>query len=78
MTRPVSVISRGALSDPYPGDIIPERRAKSSWSAERHQIGLSGDITPDSLATSPGICIKNRRMPEKVEHRLAEIIRFAC
>jgi hypothetical protein len=39
----------------YPGDIIPERRAKSSRNAERHQIGLAGDIIPDSRATSPGI-----------------------
>ena len=34
---------------------IPERRAKSSRNAERHQIGLVGDIIPDSRATSPGI-----------------------
>jgi len=39
----------------YPGDIIPERWAKSSRNAERHQIGLAGDIIPDSRATSPGI-----------------------
>jgi len=42
----------------YPGDIIPERWAKSSRNAERHQIGLAGDIIPDSRATSPGISIK--------------------
>jgi hypothetical protein len=39
----------------YPGDIIPERRAKSSRNAERHQIGLASNIIPDSRATSPGI-----------------------
>jgi hypothetical protein len=39
----------------YPGDIIPEQRAKSSRNTERHQIGLVGDIIPDSRATSPGI-----------------------
>src|SRR5271170_6555388 len=46
--------SRDAL---YPGDIIPERRAKSSRNAERDQIGMVGDIIPDSRATSPGIRI---------------------
>jgi len=45
----------------YPGDIIPERWAKSSRNAERHQIGLAGDIIPDSRATSPGISTPNRR-----------------
>ena len=39
----------------YPGDIIPERWAKSSRNDERHQIGLAGDIIPDSRATSPGL-----------------------
>ena len=39
----------------YPGDIIPEQRAKSSRNTERHQIGLVGDIIPDSRATSLGI-----------------------
>jgi hypothetical protein len=29
--------SRGAA---YPGEIIPEWRAKSSWNAERDQIGM--------------------------------------
>jgi hypothetical protein len=43
--RPSAVASR----------FIPERRAKSSRNAERHQIGLAGDIIPDSRATSPGI-----------------------
>jgi hypothetical protein len=43
------------LTAAYPGDIIPERRAKSSWNAQRHQIGLAGDIIPDSRATSSGI-----------------------
>jgi phage antirepressor YoqD-like protein len=36
-------------------DIIPEWRAKSSRNAERHQIGILGDIIADSRATSPGI-----------------------
>jgi len=40
---------------PYPGDIIPEWRAKSSRNAERHQIGMAGEIISDSRATSPGI-----------------------
>src|ERR1700747_2464483 len=44
--------SRGAA---YPGEIIPEWRAKSSWNAERDQIGMVGDIIADSRATSPGI-----------------------
>lgn len=44
--------SRGAA---YPGEIIPEWRAKSSWKAERDQIGMVGDIIADSRATSPGI-----------------------
>src|SRR5271163_4550336 len=44
--------SRDALQ---PGDFIPEWRAKSSRNAERHQIGMVGDIIPDSRATSPGI-----------------------
>src|SRR5271155_6074043 len=38
-----------------PGEIIPECRAKSSRNAERHQIGMLGDIIADSRATSPGI-----------------------
>ena len=38
----------------YPSDIISEWLAKSSRSAERHQIGLVGDIIPDSRATSLG------------------------
>jgi len=33
---------------PEPGDIIPEYRAKSSRNAERHQIGMVGDIIADS------------------------------
>src|SRR5215468_8247603 len=44
--------SRGVA---YPSDIIPEFRAKSSWNAERDQIGMLGEIIPDSRATSPGI-----------------------
>src|SRR5262249_38710539 len=44
--------SRGAA---YPGEIIPEWRAKSSWNAERDQIGMVGDIIANSRATSPGI-----------------------
>jgi hypothetical protein len=40
-----------------PGEIIPECRAKSSRNAERHQIGMVGDISADSRATSPGIRI---------------------
>jgi hypothetical protein len=44
--------SRGAA---YPVEIIPEWRAKSSWNAERDQIGMVGDIIADSRATSPGI-----------------------
>jgi hypothetical protein len=39
----------------YPGDIIPEWPAKSFRNAERHQIGLAGDIIADSRATSVGI-----------------------
>jgi hypothetical protein len=47
---------RGAVPNAlYPGDIIPERQAKSSRNAERHHLGLAGDIIPDSRATSPGI-----------------------
>lgn len=42
--------SRGAA---YPGEIIPEWRAKSSWNAERDQIGMVSDIIADSRATSP-------------------------
>ena len=38
-----------------PGEIIPEWWAKSSRNAERDQIGMLGDIIPDSRATSPGI-----------------------
>src|SRR5271154_2106638 len=41
----------------YPGDIIPEWRAKSSRNAERDQIGTVSDIISDSRATSPGIRI---------------------
>jgi hypothetical protein len=44
--------SRGAA---YPGEIIPECRAKSSRNAERDQIGTLGDIIPDSRATCAGI-----------------------
>ena len=36
---------------------IPERRAKSSRNAERHQIGMAGEIIPESRATSVGISI---------------------
>jgi hypothetical protein len=39
----------------YPGDIIPERWAKSSRNAKRHQIGLASNIIPDSWTASPGI-----------------------
>jgi hypothetical protein len=39
----------------YPSEIIREWWAKSSRNAERHQIGLMGDIIADSRATSPGI-----------------------
>jgi hypothetical protein len=34
---------------------FPQWRAKSSRNAERDQIGMMGDIIPDSRATSPGI-----------------------
>src|SRR5271165_489457 len=44
--------SRDAL---YPGDFIPESRAKSSRNAERHQIGMVREIIPESRATSVGI-----------------------
>jgi hypothetical protein len=44
--------SRGVA---YPSEIIPEWRAKSSWNAERDQIGMLGEIIADSRATSPGI-----------------------
>src|SRR5215208_719410 len=44
--------SRDALQ---PGDFIPEWRAKSSRNAERHQIGMPGEIIPESRATSVGI-----------------------
>src|SRR5271155_4073176 len=44
--------SRDAL---YPGDFIPECRAKSSRNSERHQVGMVGEIIPESRATSPGI-----------------------
>src|SRR5271166_5053510 len=46
---------RASRDAAYPGDIIPEWRAKSSRNAERDQIGLVGDIISDSRATSPGI-----------------------
>jgi hypothetical protein len=46
--------SRGAV---YPGEIIPEWRAKSSWNAERDQIGMVGDI----------IAIRGRLPPEMIE-----------
>ncbi|MGA8758666.1 MAG: PEP-CTERM sorting domain-containing protein, partial [Stellaceae bacterium] len=39
----------------YPGDFIPESRAKSSRNAERHQIGMVREIIPESRATSVGI-----------------------
>ena len=44
--------SRDAL---YPGDFIPECRAKSSRNSERHQIGMAGEIIPECRATSVGI-----------------------
>ena len=44
--------SRGASQ---PGDFIPEWRAKSSRNAERDQIGMVGEIIPESRATSVGI-----------------------
>src|SRR6516164_5414795 len=46
---------RASRDAAYPGDIIPEWRAKSSRNAGRNQIGLVGDIIPDSRATSSGI-----------------------
>ncbi|HEY6996271.1 MAG TPA: hypothetical protein VH397_21425, partial [Xanthobacteraceae bacterium] len=54
---------RGAVPNAlYPGDIIPERQAKSSRNAERHHLGLAGDIIPDSRATSPGISMAPTEM----------------
>jgi hypothetical protein len=44
--------SRGASQ---PGDFIPEWRATSNRNAERHQIGMVGEIIPESRATSVGI-----------------------
>jgi hypothetical protein len=46
---------RASRDAAYPGEIIPEWWAKSSRNAERDQIGMVGDIIPDSRATSPGI-----------------------
>jgi hypothetical protein len=46
---------RASRDATYPGDIIPEWRAKSSRNAERHQIGMGGEIIPESRATSVGI-----------------------
>jgi hypothetical protein len=61
---------RGALATAaYPGDIIPERPAKSSRNAERHQIVLAGDIIPDSRATSPGISRMGHVFREDVGRR---------
>jgi hypothetical protein len=70
-TRRIGILSAGIRSpvqkakgaDPnrasrglaYPSEIIPEWRAKSSRNAERHQIGMLGDIIADSRATSSGI-----------------------
>jgi hypothetical protein len=56
--EPLSFRQDGGLAPSvYPGDIIPEQRAKSSRNTERHQIEMGGDIIPDSRATSPGISI---------------------
>jgi hypothetical protein len=56
--------SRGAA---YPSEIIPECRAKSFWNAERHQIGMLGDIIADSRATCPGIA--REALSRKGEYR---------
>src|SRR5215469_2008348 len=49
--------NRGSRGVAYPSEIIPECRAKSSWNAERDQIGMLSDIIADSRATSLGIRI---------------------
>ena len=46
---------RASRDAAYPSDIIPEWWAKSSRNTEQDQIGMVGDIIPDSRATSPGI-----------------------
>jgi hypothetical protein len=56
--RTVGAPAEALFPPRYPGDIISEWRAKSSRNAERHQIGLVGDIIPDSRATSLGISIR--------------------
>ena len=50
----------GTVSEPEeasspPGDIIPERWARSSRNGGRDQIGTVGEIIPESWATSSGI-----------------------
>ena len=52
----------------YPGDIILEQRAKSSRNTERHQIGLVGDLIPDSRATSLGISNGTAELPALVRN----------
>jgi DDE family transposase len=56
--------SRGAA---YPGEIIPEWRAKSSWNAERDQIGcwatssqIRGRLPPESAVWDATTFTKNR------------------
>jgi hypothetical protein len=42
--------SRGAI---YPGDIIPEQRAKSSPNSERNHLGTPSEIKSECRATFP-------------------------
>src|SRR5271163_2478357 len=60
----------------YPGDIIPEWRAKSSRNAERDQIGTVSDMISDSRATSPGIRMleEERRRNDELQHTLADAV----
>jgi hypothetical protein len=60
----------------YPGDIIRERWAKSSQNAERHQIGLAGDIIPDSRATSSGNQHSNEPERKKFEKLPVGFVKF--
>jgi hypothetical protein len=55
------------IPNPEPGLVISYAylwHHEHSRNAERHQIGLVGDIIPDSRATSPGISILFRRPAE--------------
>jgi hypothetical protein len=49
---------QSAPSQPQIVRRLMDWQAKSSRNAERHQIGMLGDIIADSRATSPGIRIE--------------------